>query len=102
MASRLTLHEVFCTILNSRNVYFQPPESLKIEYPCIKYSVSGVDVKRANDHLYLTKMRYEVIYISKNPDSMLVEEILKRFPMSRFDRTYIADNLYHNVFTIYY
>lgn len=102
MSSRTSLHEELCTILKTRNVYFQPPESTKMTYPCIKYSVSGMDVKRANDAPYLTKTRYEVISIGKNPDSVLCDEFLKHFPMCRFDRSYTADNLYHNVFTIYY
>lgn len=102
MTSRLSLHEELCTILDNRNAYFQPPESTKMKYPCIRYSVSGVDVKRANDGRYFTKLQYEVIAISKNPDDDIREKILEHFPMCRFDRTYIADNLYHNVFTIYY
>lgn len=102
MASRHELHEEFCTILESRNVYYNPPESLKMNYPCIEYSLSGIDHKRANDRIYKNTNRYEVVVIDYDPDSMIHEKILMHFPMCRFDRGYVADNLYHKVITLYY
>lgn len=47
MANRLNLHEEFATLLGSNNVYFQPPESVKLNYPCIKYSRVGIDSKKS-------------------------------------------------------
>ena len=38
MDRRLQLHEELCSVLGSRNVYFQPPETIKLTYPCIIYS----------------------------------------------------------------
>jgi hypothetical protein len=102
MASRLNLHEEFCDILRSRNVYFQPPASLKMNYPCIRYSLAGVDSKRADDIYYKSMRRYEVTLIDTNPDSEFFDPILDRFSMCSFDRGYTADNLNHFVFTIYY
>ena len=32
MDRRLKLHEELCDILGSRNVYFQPPETVKMKY----------------------------------------------------------------------
>ena len=37
MKTRYELHEFLCEILGSRNVYFQPPESVKMKYPAIVY-----------------------------------------------------------------
>ena len=102
MSTRLELHEELCHILGSRNVYFQPPESVKMNYPCIKYSRSGMDHKRANDRLYLNTDRYEVIVIDKNPDSVFPDMILEYFPMCSFDREYTSNNLNHYVLTLYY
>ncbi len=100
MASRLQLHEELCTLLGSRNVYFQPPRSM--QYPCIKYSRSGIDQHRANDSLYLSTSQYELTVIDYNPESDVPEKILKHFPMCRFDRGYVADNLNHFVLTLYF
>ena len=102
MASRLELHEELCKILETRNVYFQPPESLKMQYPCIRYSMSGVDTKRANNAAYRNTNQYEVIVIDKSPDSTIFEKIIARFPMCRYNRWYTADNLNHYVLTLYF
>lgn len=103
MASRLKLHEELCEILESRNVYFQPPESTKMEYRCIKYSISAIDQKHADDLAYRTTNRYEVILIDYDPDSDWFDvKIRNRFPMCRFERWYSTNNLNHFVYSIYY
>lgn len=102
MANRLDLHEEFCEILKTKNVYFNPPESVKMNYPAIRYKLAGIDITNANNDNYLIAKKYEVTIIDSNPDSDIYDEIIRRFPMCRFDRMYIASNLYHYVFTIYY
>jgi hypothetical protein len=102
MANRLNLHEELCDILGSRNVYFQPPASLKMKYPCIRYSLTGVDTKRADDRQYKNTKKYEITLIDTNPDSAFFDSILNHFSMCSFDRGYPADNLNHFVFSIYY
>lgn len=102
MASRLKLHEELCKLLGSRCVYYNPPESVKLKYPCIKYSLSGIDLKRANDKIYRNTNRYEVIVIELDPDGSIHEKILTSLPMCGFDRGYVADNLHHKVLTLYY
>lgn len=102
MASRLQLHEELCSILGSRNVYFQPPETLEMDYPCIRYSRSGIDRKHANDGGYISTNRYELTVIDYDPDSDIPDKILTHFPRCRFDRAYIADNLNHFVLTLYF
>ena len=102
MASRLNLHEEFCNILGSRSVYFNPPESVKMQYPGIRYSLSKVSVKRANNRVYNNTNGYEVILIDTDPNSKYHDEILTRLPLCSFDRTYKANNLNHFVYTIYY
>ena len=42
MKTRLELDEELVKILGSKNVYFQPPESLKLNYPAIVYSLSNI------------------------------------------------------------
>ena len=104
---RLSLHDEFIDILGTRGqkvsrVYFQPPESLKMEYECIRYSRTGVNVTRANNGVYVTANKYEVIVIDYDPDSKIPDKILERFPMCTFDRVYVSDNLYHTALTLYY
>lgn len=98
---RLELHSIFVTILGSRNVYFQPPSTIKMKYPCIIYNRSNANTTHANDRLYNLQQGYQVIIIDPNPDSEIPSEIAK-LPYCRFDRHYTADNLNHDVYTIYY
>lgn len=101
MASRLKLQTELEIILGSRNVYFQPPESIRMIYPAIVYSRARIDNRHANDFVYKQNDAYEVIVIDRNPDSEIVRKISK-LPKCRFDRHYKADNLNHDVFTLYY
>lgn len=83
------------------NVYFQPPESVKLRYPCIIYSRDSEKTDFANDKPYQHKIQYMVIVIDPNPDSVLLEEVAM-LPTSTFIRHYTADNLNHDVYNIYY
>lgn len=101
MANRLDLHNKLVDILGSNNVYYQPPTNLRMAYPAIIYSRSNIRNSNANDNVYTQSFFYEVIVIDQKSDSEIVERISK-LPKIRFDRQYVSDNLYHNVFTIYY
>lgn len=101
-ARRLELHEELCALLETSNVKFQPPASVKLSYPCVLYSKSNVDTKHANDMIYRATDRYELIVIGIDPDSDIADRILHHFPLCSFDRRYTKDNLYHDVLTLYY
>lgn len=102
MASRLKLHDELVDVLGSNNCYYQPPESFKMKYPCIRYNLDRIDCKRADNINYNKANYYTITYIHKDADTDLTEKILDRFQMCRHDRRYTADNLYHDVFVIYY
>ena len=102
MASRLELHEELCTILGSRNVYFQAPSSVKMQYDAIRYELSGKDLKRANDKIYQKTNQYSGVVITRDPDTTIPDEILSHFEMCSFGRPYTSDNLNHYPFTLYY
>ena len=101
MGDRLALHEILVSILGSRYVYFQPPSSVQIRYPCIIYSRSSIDTKHANNRLYKHKQAYTATVIDADPDSEIPGRLLT-LPYCRPDRHFTADNLNHDVFTIYY
>lgn len=101
MASRLELHEELCALLGTRNVYFQPPSSVKMKYPAIVYSLDDFENRHANDSIYATHTRYSLTYIDSDPESVKVKELMK-LPYCRFNRFYISDNLNHYTYTIYY
>lgn len=86
----------------SKNVYYQPPESHKMTYPCIVYHLTDANVTHADDKNYNIKKRYTVTYISNNPDNDFVKKMLDTFQYCSFDRWYAADNLNHFVYDLYY
>lgn len=102
MGRRIEFHEKLVELLGSRYVYFQPPESLKLEYPCIVYLMSRGDTRFSDNVPYTFEVAYDVTFITKDPDSPLVKTIAMHFPKCRFDRQFTADNLNHYVYTIYY
>lgn len=102
MASRLELHEELCELLGSRNVYFNPPESVKMQYDCIRYFKTGMDTYRANDKLYKATNEYRLIVITKNPDSGIPDRIMNHFSMCSYGSPYVADGLNHYPITLYY
>lgn len=101
MASRLELHNVLCDILGDKNVYYQPPASVKMKYPAIVYSRNDIENRHANNSIYNQTIAYDVIVIDANPDSKIVEDVSK-LPLCRFVRHYTADNLNHDLFKLYF
>lgn len=103
MASRLELHQKLVDILGAnKKAYFQPPESLKLTYPCIMYNLSDISIKYADNRVYNTKRRYSIYYLDTNPDNTMIETILSSFENITYDRRYVSNNIYHDVFTLYY
>ena len=99
--NRLLFHEELVNLLGSDHVYFQPPENISMVYPCIIYSRDNIYNMHADNLPYLQDHSYQVIVVDPDPDSEIVERV-SQFPWSRFNRHYVADNLNHDVFTIYY
>lgn len=89
-------------ILGSEFVYFQPPENVKLSYPCIIYDLDGDDKVRADNKVYLWSMRYQVTVISKDPDADYWKEMVKRFDHCTLDRTSKVDNLNHWYLTLFW
>lgn len=102
MASRLNLQAELEEFLGSANVYFQPPESVRLVYPCIVYSRSSGLTQYANDMPYKYAQAYQIEIIDKDPDSELVPRMTMAFPTVRYQRHFTHDNLNHDIFYLYY
>lgn len=97
MATRLELHEKLKAIVP--NVYYQPPESIKIVYPCIIYDLARDDALHADNAVYKRWKRYSVTLIDRNPDSLLPDQFSDAFNAG-MERHYTSDNLHHYSYTI--
>ena len=86
MGTRIELQSKLEELLGSRQVYYQPPETVKMEYPAIVYSKSN---------------RYDVTVISKKPDDPVLDKLLG-LQYCSYDRHYKSDNLNHDTFSLYF
>lgn len=84
-----------------QNVYLDPPESINMNYPCIVYKLSDIDVTYADNKSYRKFNRYQLIYITEDPDDPNIYKIMD-FEMCSFDRSYNSDNLHHFSYDIFY
>lgn len=101
MATRLDLQQLLVDLLGSTNVYFQPPESVEMDYPCFVYHRENMDTDHANNSLYKKKTRYQVTYIDRDPDNEIIDKLLE-VPLCSYDRFFTSDNLNHDVFRLFF
>lgn len=102
MDRRLQLHQILLDIMDGvHQVYFQPTENTKMQYPAIVYKRDYSDTQFAGNKPYAVERRYQITYIDRNPDSTIVEEIMQ-LPKCLHNRHFVADNLNHDVFSLYY
>lgn len=101
MDERLEFHNLLKTVLESNNIYFQPPSNILMQYPCIVYNRSDINQKFADDRLYSKKVKYIITLIDPNPDSIILEKI-GSLPFTKFIRHFTFDGLNHDVFETYY
>lgn len=99
MGRRQKLHDLLLTIVP--NVYFQPPETLVMQYPCIVYHRDHHDTEFADDRPYAHRKRYLVMVIDTDPDSVIPDKVAE-LPMCLFDRFYTAKQLNHDVYRLFF
>ena len=98
---RLSLHNLLVSLLGANRVYFQPPATLKISYPCIIYKLDDVEGVHANDRRYLGNKRYLITVVDRDPDTIIPDKILE-LPYCSFEDHFMNDNLNHYICSLYY
>lgn len=88
-------------ILKKKNVYYNPPSTLRMNYPAIRYKVSDIVVRSADNISYIKMKQYQLTYISYRADESIVDQLME-LPGASFVREYTTDGLYHNVMTIFW
>lgn len=101
MAQRQQLQSLLKEILGSSNVYFQPPATISMGYPCIVYKRDYSKTEFANNRPYKHCKRYTVTVIDQDPDSDIPDKIAA-LPMCVFDRFFTADDLNHDVYKLFF
>ena len=101
MAPRSELQTILTSILGSNNVYFQPPPTLLMKYPCIVYNRATVDTDYANNEPYRRDKKYQVTVIDRDPDSLIPDKV-GELPLCAHVRFFTSDGLNHDVFNLFF
>ena len=100
MERKNELSRLLHTLPVNDEVHFQPSENVKLSDPCVLYWFSRYRDFFGNDGRHIVREEYKVTHVYKDPTQNLRGVIRSLFTYVIFDRVYIADNLYHDVYTI--
>ena len=98
---RLELQTILEGVLGSKHVYFQPPSTIKMVYPCIVYQRSASLTEFGNGHPYIINERYQMTLITRDPDDPRIQKLLQ-LPRCAHSTHFKVDGLNHDVFNIYF
>lgn len=88
-------------VFDGVEVYYMPPESIRMTYPCFVINLDHVDNLYSNGCIYSSRICFTVTYISRHVDDYIIGDMLNAQLYTSFDRVYVADNLRHYVFGVY-
>jgi hypothetical protein len=74
---------------------------MQIQYPCIVYQRYNAQTVFADNLPFRRTKRYQVTVIDADPDSSIPDEVAK-LPMCTHNRFFVANNLNHDVFNLYF
>lgn len=98
---RLEFHAIIEALPGVKKAWYQRPPKNNINLDnCIVYS-GKPGIRYADNHAYLKGTYYTVTFIHSDPDSETVDAI-QDLQYSSFDRQFISDDLYHDVFIIFF
>lgn len=83
------------------HVYFNPPESVRLEYPCARFKRSGTYTKNADNRKHAIFDRYDLVYITYDGDDPMVHTILNGFKHIRHASTVSKDGMWNENFVFY-
>lgn len=107
MARRLKLHDELVAMntelqLGVKKILFQPPPSVKLEYPAIIYKRKSTFTTNADNLNYSGHTLYQIEVIDPDPDTPIVSALLNKFKMIKHVNNFETSNLNHDVLDLYY
>lgn len=97
---RLELHDELLKFLP--NVYFQPPSTKTMVYPCVVYNKTDKSRDFGNNKIYRSQQEYQLTVVDRNPDSNIADLIEEYFQSCVILQYYTIDNLNHVTLKLYY
>lgn len=99
---RMKIQEMLKKHLGIKNLYFDPPRSIQMKFPCVVYDMENPVIQYADDRPYQFSYRWNITIIDR--DGTKGEYYLRKMlelPYCSFDRKFVTDNLYHFIFTLH-
>lgn len=100
-SNREELNELLVQTLGAPNVYFQPPDDRRMDYPCIVYELDDILTRSADNGNYSVAYRYQVTLITRDPDDPTIPKLLG-LKFSSFSRRHVMSGLYHYIYVIHH
>lgn len=72
-----------------------------MNYPCIVYQRDQAINKYADNGPYHHTKRYQVSIIDRDPDSIIPDKVA-RLSLCEFAQHFVAENLHHDIYNLYY
>jgi hypothetical protein len=101
MDRRLQLQALLSGIPGVKKAFFQEPPADMMEYPCIIYHLDRRESSHADNTPYRHSKRYQVTVMDRDSTSTIPDAVAD-LPLCSFDRRFVVDKLYHDVFNIYF
>ena len=101
MNSRTRLHSVLQETAPGVTLYYQPPENIKLTYPCIVYTFDKIKSLEANNSRYIRYDKYTIKLIGSLSDVEKWSDRILDLRYCNLDTTFVSDGLYHYVYQIY-
>ena len=83
------------------DVWFQAPGKEKLRYPCLIYALDHEKTEFADNRPYHRRKRYQLTVIDADPDTLIPDSIAQ-LPLTTFERSFVADNLHHYIYIMYF
>jgi len=87
--------------LGSDEVHFQPPTNIIMNYPAIVYKRDDARTQFADNIPFRIEKRYQVTVIDRDPDSVIPDKVAA-LESATFDRHFTANDLNHDVYTLFF
>lgn len=97
MATRDELSKILHGL--AERVYFQPPATVQMKYPCIVYHRKPPQILHADNRPYRKGEMWQLTVIDRSPDSKIAEAV-EELPGIRCDANFTQDNLHHYVYSL--
>lgn len=99
--SRTELHVILAAIPGVVAAYFHPPSNIRMQYPAIVYEWTGRHRKHADNNIHMDMKEYQVTVIDRDPDSK-IPDMVGALPYCSMNTTFVSEDLYHTIHTIYF